>query len=140
MQNTLMTESEYPYTAQDGTCQYTQGQGQVTLSNAFRVTPMSVTALKAALNIGPVGIAVEANNTPFMHYTGGLVDEASCGTSIDHAVDAVGYGTYGDQEYLMVRNSWGPNWGDNGYIYIALNDQNICSILTQPYYPEAKAN
>lgn len=87
--------------------------------------------------MGPVGIAVEAYNPHFQLYRNGILDTTSCGQALDHAVDAVGWGTYNGQEYLMVRNSWGTGWGDDGYIYIALNDQNICGILSQPFMPHA---
>ncbi len=32
-----------------------------------------------------------------------------------HAVIAVGYGTVDTQRAILVRNSWGPTWGDAGY-------------------------
>lgn len=91
--------------------------------------------MKAALSARPVGIAVDASNTAFQQYSNGIVDSKKCGTSLDHAVTAVGYGKDNGKEYLLVRNSWGPNWGEQGYIRIALNNDNICGILEQPYYP-----
>jgi cathepsin L len=38
----------------------------------------------------------------------------------------------GDQEYFIVKNSWGASWGDNGYVKIAPNQ---CGITNQPSYP-----
>ena len=87
--------------------------------------------------MGPVGIYVEASSTEFSHYTSGVLDSTACGTDLDHAVTAVGYGTdEEDTEYVYVRNSWGTWWGDEGYIKIALSSENICGILDYPYYPK----
>ena len=47
-----------------------------------------------------------------------MYDDASCGTTIDHAVQLVGYGTDGGVDYWLVRNSWGTGWGEEGYIRI----------------------
>jgi C1A family cysteine protease len=49
----------------------------------------------------------------FNYYTSGVITDAGCGTNIDHAVLAVGYGTdptYGG--YFLVKNSWGSAWGE----------------------------
>jgi C1A family cysteine protease len=60
---------------------------------------------------------------------------------LDHAVTAVGYGTYEGKDYLMVRNSWGTSWGIDGYVYIALNDQNICGYMTwNPSLPKVDSS
>jgi len=40
---------------------------------------------------------------------------AACGTSLDHAVVAVGY----NSTSWKIRNSWGTSWGVNGYVYLA---------------------
>lgn len=60
-----------------------------------------------------------------------------CGTSLDHAVMAVGYGSEDGQEYYLVKNSWGSSWGENGYIKIGIVDgEGICGIQMQSYYPQ----
>jgi len=75
-------ESTLPYTATAGTCPYTseslESLGVVDLSNYSAVTPKSVSELKAALNIQPVGIAVDASSVPFQHFTSGVVT-SGCG-------------------------------------------------------------
>ena len=69
-------------------------------------------------------------------YSGGILDSVACGTQLDHAVTAVGYGKQGDQEFYIIRNSWGPSWGENGYIKIAaVEGDGICGIQQVSVYP-----
>jgi len=64
------------------------------------------------------------------------MDSKLCGTSLDHAVTAVGYGTESGKDYYLVRNSWGTSWGDKGYIKIAAVDGlGICGIQQVSVYP-----
>ena len=57
----------------------------------------------------------------FQLYTSGVITGNKCGTRIDHAVTAVGYGTDPTAgEYALVKNSWGSGWGDQGYCKIAI--------------------
>ena len=93
------------------------------------VTSKSPDQLKAALNKGPVSVAIEADKAVFQQYTGGIISGSDCGTSLDHGVLAVGYGSENGQEYFIVKNSWGSNWGDNGYVKLAIeNGAGVCGI------------
>ena len=79
---------------------------------------------------------IEADKRVFQSYRSGVFDDASCGTRLDHAVLAVGYGTENGQEYWLVKNSWATTWGDQGYIKIAIVDgQGICGVQMAPAYP-----
>jgi len=69
-----------------------------------------------------------------MFYTSGIVNSVSCGTQIDHGVLIVGAGSENGTPYYIVKNSWGPGWGDQGYIRIVRN-QNMCGIASNPSYP-----
>merc|ERR1712168_907344 len=62
----------------------------------------------------------------------GIFDDASCGTSINHAVACVGYDT--NQNYWIVRNSWGTSWGESGYIRM-VKGKNMCGMLSNSCYP-----
>ena len=62
-------------------------------------------------------------------------DGCTCGTSIDHAVCVVGYGTTLDGiDFWLVRNSWGSSWGMQGYFQVE-RGQNACAIASQASYP-----
>jgi C1A family cysteine protease len=74
----------------------------------------------------------------FHAYTGGIINDASCGTTIDHGVLAVGYGTDATSglDYYIVKNSWGADWGENGFVRIAIQDgSGICGIHLQASQP-----
>ena len=82
---------------------------------------------------------ITRNTLLFQHYTSGVITDTKCGTNLDHAVLIVGYGTEDNLDYWLVKNSWGPEWGDHGYVKIlrtdSCNDGGICGIAQQPSYP-----
>jgi len=131
----LQTEAEYPYTAQDGKCQIPVELG-VKVKGRVDVPWGDNAAVKRAVNIGPVSIAIEADKPVFQSYGGGVLNDASCGTQLDHGVLIVGYGNEGGQDFWVVKNSWGAGWGESGYIRIAdVAGQGICGINTAAVYP-----
>ncbi len=69
-----------------------------------------------------------------------MITSAACGTNIDHAVAAVGYGVDPIAGgYYLVRNSWGTGWGDQGYVKIGqANGAGICGINQYVAYPTVK--
>ena len=88
----------------------------------------------AALQKGPVSVAIEADKSAFQLYQGGVLDNPACGKDLDHGVLIVGYGTQGSKNYWKVKNSWGAKWGEEGYIRMA-RGKNMCGIATEPSYP-----
>lgn len=79
-------------------------------------------------NHGPVVVAVNA--LTWQHYLGGVVQFHCDGAPeyINHAVQIVGYDRTASIPHYIVRNSWGTAFGDNGYLYLAM-DQNMCGML-----------
>jgi len=130
----LCLESDYPYTSgggSNGVCK-TSCAGKVKVGGVYNV-PRDERALMAALNRGPVSIAIEADRRAFQGYRGGVLDNSACGTQLDHAVLLVAYGTDG-KDYWKIKNSWGPSWGEGGYIRF-VRGKNQCGLTGMACYP-----
>eukprot|EP00483_Globobulimina_turgida_P002651 UN02655 len=136
----LCSESEYSYTARNGNCKASScGTKYDANKGVSAVTPYSSSALETATAAGCISIGIEADQTAFQHYSSGVLT-GTCGTSIDHGVLVVGYGTSGSQQYWKVKNSWGVSWGQRGYILICRNcnkngRDGECGILMEPNIP-----
>jgi len=135
----LETEADYPYHASSGLfdCKYDKSKGQVKVTDWLSVKSQQPHLLYTALQTGPVSVAVEADKPVFHQYTGGVVtDAAACGTSLDHAVLVVGYGTESGSGYWIVKNSWTTQWGEQGYIRIGVQEgASVCGIQESPSQP-----
>jgi hypothetical protein len=132
----VCSEQSYPYTAADGTCQSSTCKSLATISNYNDVQPMNETQLLFASLGGTVSIAIEADSQDFQFYSGGVFNSPNCGTNLDHGVAIVGFGhdSQSGLDYWIVRNSWGPSWGEQGYIRI-VRGQNMCGLAQVPSYP-----
>lgn len=129
--NALETEADYPYVGRDQTCKETAAKGKVKVTSYKDVPEGDQDQLVAALQKGPVSVAIEADKLAFQFYKGGILDGTACGQELDHGVAAVGYGEENGKGYFIVRNSWGASWGEQGYIRIAKNDSikgGVCGI------------
>ncbi len=135
----ITTEASYPYTSgtgSTGSCKtsgYTNN-ANVAPSSYKDVQQGSVSALMTAVYQQPVSVAIQADQAAFKSYSGGVLT-GKCGTQLDHGVLAVGYGTLNGVDYWKVKNSWGPSWGDSGYVLIERGSDNKCGILSAASYP-----
>lgn len=136
--NGICTEDAYPYQAVQNAC-VTTCTPAVTITGFTDVPTNSEQALMTAVAQQPVSVAVEADQSVFQFYSSGVMTDPSCGTALDHGVLAVGYGTLNGQDFWKVKNSWGADWGSDGYIYLgrgdAFNPNGQCGIQMQPSYP-----
>lgn len=100
------------------------------------VNKNSNVALMNSISLGPTSVAIEADRKVFNNYISGILTDSDCGTSLDHGVLAVGWGTENGTQYILVKNSWSKFWGENGYIRIASVDgEGICGINMDPVRP-----
>jgi len=121
----IATEAAYPYTARDGRCKTVSSSSKI--SGYKDVPSKDEASLMAAVNLGPVAIAVEADKSVFQFYHDGVLDNAACGTQLDHGILITGYGDLSGKPYWNVKNSWGASWGKNGYIML-VRGKNQCGV------------
>lgn len=133
------TEASYPYEAVDDTCHFKKRDVGASDVGFVDIKQGDEEALKAAVaTVGPVSVAIDASQPSFQFYSEGVYDEPACSPiNLDHGVLCIGYGVSDDgQEYWLVKNSWNTVWGDQGYIKMARNKNNMCGIASSASYPQ----
>jgi len=121
------TETQYPYTAETGTCNINNKLLTAAIKNYTCLTDPNHNGVNedqmAAYLVakGPLSIAMDA--TPLMDYTSGILNPGpdDCSTTqLDHALLIVGYGvdTTQSMPFWIVKNSWATSWGEQGYFRI----------------------
>jgi C1A family cysteine protease len=123
----LETEDAYPYLGQEsGRCTEADNTTTIpryTLERCFNVQAYSEEQLKRALTAyGPLVVCIDASAMVFQLYQSGIIRASECETSINHAVQLVGYGEEKGTKYWLVRNSWGETWGEKGYMRLERTD------------------
>ncbi|XP_018415414.1 PREDICTED: cathepsin K-like [Nanorana parkeri] len=130
-------EKAYPYVGEDQTCNYTTA-GRGAKCKAYKEVQVgSEKALMKAVGVvGPISVGIDAGLSSFQFYSKGVYYDPQCSPEdINHAVLAVGYGVQKKSKYWLIKNSWGLEWGDKGYILMAKDKQNACGIANLASYP-----
>ncbi len=133
MSNGLQTEASYPYQAADSSCKYDKSKGVAEVQRYYYVSP-TIDQMRAAVSEKPVSIAIDS--TGFHSYTGGIIKASDCGASLNHGVLIVGYDVAGG--YWLVKNSWGPGWGENGFFRLEYG-KNTCGMLDSGAFPDVRS-
>lgn len=138
----LCNESSYAYTGKDGLCMSENCNKYCPITECFMVTPNNELMLQEAVSKQPVSVAIEADQSIFQFYQSGVITDSTdkkCGTTLDHGVLIVGYGTENNLDYWLVKNSWGTTWGDIGYVKVGRSKNTtfagVCGIAMDPSYP-----
>jgi len=135
----LEAYSDYPYTSQNGVtgqCKFNSADIVAKISSYCYITQSNnETAMASYLQTtAPYSICVDASSWQF--YSGGVIKKGNCGREIDHCVMVTGFGTASDgTAYWTVRNSWGTDWGQQGYLQVQ-RGYNVCAISNIPSTPE----
>jgi C1A family cysteine protease len=141
MVNGICSENDYPYTSSSGKTKYNclKCNPVVKVHGCYDVQSNDQLALKEAVSIGPVSVAIDADTRYFQSYSSGIMDLSDCNANLDHGVLIVGYGIENGTKYWLLKNSWGDSWGEQGYFRIlrtdSYNDSGICGVAIQPSFP-----
>lgn len=133
------TETSYPYTAKDGTCKFSASAIAGKIKSFKDVPKGSCSTLLTFATNQPTSVAVSVNSN-FQNYKSGIFADKTCGTSLNHGVAVVGYGTQSSDNFWIVRNSWGASWGEQGYIRMSRDIQTntgLCGICLAASAPQA---
>lgn len=129
------------FTAMGGKCVDIVQYPNATIAEYGDVPP-TVEALKAEIfHRGPVACGINAE--PVIEYTGGVFDDATADTGVNHIISVIGWGvdSVSGKEFWKVRNSWGEYWGEMGYVRIAtghniIGIESMCSWATPKTWTE----
>jgi len=145
----LDSEASYPYTSGNGdnsACQFNASNVAANMANwTYAIEPcfafcqhQNETALQHAVaKHGPASICLNAR--PWQFYDGGIFSDTCANTLFDsdHCVQLIGYNTANaTAPYWIIRNSWGTDWGEQGFIYVQMG-KNLCGLANQPTFVQA---
>ena len=118
--------------------------------DSYHQVPRGVEHLLHALTYQPIAVSMDADHN-VMLYKSGVFETRSCTAKhgLDHVVLAVGYSNASEvpgENYVIIKNSWGAQWGEQGYIRLAINgvykyyygDDGACGVAVQMFYPTKK--
>ena len=127
----IILEKLYPYHGRDERCKIPKNATLYKVNKGIEcVTQKDADQMRASVVIQPTTLAVEADESAWQFYSNGIV-KSGCGAELDHNVLLVGFDD--TEGYWKVKNSWGADWGEAGYIRIAIGSENngygLCGVL-----------
>ncbi|CAK7313258.1 Procathepsin L [Vulpes lagopus] len=136
----LDSEECYPYIGRDtDICNYKPECSAANDIGFVDIPQREKALMKAVATLGPISVVTDAGHQSFQFYKSGIYFESDCSSKdLDHGVMVVGYGFEGtdsNNKFWIVKNSWGPEWGWNGYVKMAKGQNNHCGIATEPAIP-----
>jgi C1A family cysteine protease len=124
------TEASYPYKAVNQACHFLPADVEAKISSWKYVGRNNeADMLTGVATVSPLSICVDAQ--PWQFYSGGVMKASQCGTSLDHCVQITAYDTAAATKYWNVRNSWGADWGEKGFIRLEYGT-NTCGLAMDP--------
>ncbi|EAR95815.1 papain family cysteine protease (macronuclear) [Tetrahymena thermophila SB210] len=136
----IMKNQDYPYQAiTRKECDHDQSKNVFSPDGYENIPINNELAIKEAVSRQPISACISGSSQNFKFYKGGIADEKllECDPQYtDHCLGIVGYGSENGKQYWILKNSWGENWGEKGYIRLLRSDssntQGTCGIATEP--------
>jgi len=120
----------YPYAGRDEKCRYNKACDAARVVSWGWVDRGNEPGMKDWLwGNAPISICVDASQ--WIYYKGGIVLSSQCERATDHCVLLTGWNMDTRPPSWHVRNSWGTDWGEGGYILLQY-DANTCNMATYP--------
>ncbi|KAJ8984231.1 hypothetical protein NQ317_007463 [Molorchus minor] len=137
--NGINRAANYEFVAKNGECKHAKAENAANCTGYVRVPQGDEKSLaKALAQKGPISVALHVVPR-FQLYSDGVFYDPDCKNSpgdLNHAVLLVGYGKEPNgQKYWLVKNSYGADWGKEGYVKIAKDAGNHCGIATYARFP-----
>ncbi|XP_063170251.1 pro-cathepsin H [Candoia aspera] len=133
----VMDEEAYPYLAKNGTCKFQPQKAVAFVKSVVNISLYDEQGMVEAVGMhNPVSFAFEVKDD-FMFYQQGVYTSTRCDKTpdkVNHAVLAVGYGEENGLPFWIVKNSWGPSWGMDGYFNIE-RGKNMCGLADCASFP-----
>nr|XP_033776732.1 pro-cathepsin H [Geotrypetes seraphini] len=133
----IMSETIYPYIAQNGTCQFQPDKVVADVKEVVNITIYDEISMEQAVATrNPISFAFEVTED-FLNYRSGVYTNPKCHSTpdkVNHAVLAVGYAQENGKPYWIVKNSWGMEWGMDGYFHIE-RGKNMCGLAACASFP-----
>ena len=151
----IESEENYPYVGSQGTCTFDLDKAVANVTACYHsiseeLNPFCINSsiirnegsLIQALNDRPLTIVLDASS--MQHYGGGIfhnTGDRPCGNTreyLNHVLFAVGYEKHEDLDsFYIIKNSWDTHWGIDGYLHLALGENNTCGVADYPGYAVA---
>ena len=138
----LVSSNDYPYTGKHKHCHKKKMKRAIATAESWGVLESeNEQNMKHVLrHLGPIAVGLDGSDKAFTHYKSGIFNSIKCSTALNHAMLIVGYGEEetetGVEKYWIARNSWGVEWGMNGFIWIKRNSSikniGVCGIAINP--------
>jgi len=128
----VVADFSYPYVAKQGVCGFKSEHVKARIAD-YKMLQPNVENIMIALNEDSLVSVSYYVAKDFYGYSDGIYDTSMCdgATRTSHAVVIVGYGTSGEIDYWIVRNSWSEKWGMGGYFKMR-KGVNLCLIESAP--------
>lgn len=135
----INSQQLYPTTSNRQMCKFNrqEAQSHITGFVVVRHDANDESLKDAVANVGPIASVIDASDITFQFYSHGIYQSSRCkNESSNHAVIIIGYGREeNNQNYWLIQNTWGEDWGEKGIFKLNRDISNNCGISNHATYP-----